>query len=151
MIKEEVKKKLEGKIKEWFEKNPRRIYITIDKKDLKEVAKILHKDLGMRLSTVTGIDNEKNFELIYHFGKDQTGELFNLRVFIEDKANPEIDSLVSLFNSTEWIEREIKEMLGVNFKGHPDLRHLLLDKDWPEEEYPLRKDYPLKKGYPQDE
>ncbi len=151
MIREEVKNKLKGKFKDWFEKNPRRVYITIDKKNLKDVAQILYKEFGMRLSTVTGIDNEKSFELIYHFGKDSTGELFNLRVFIEDKVRPQIDSLSFLFKSTLWIEREIHEMLGIDFLGHPELKHLLLDKDWPKEECPLRKDYLLKRGYPQDE
>ena len=142
MVKEEVKKKLEGKIKDWFVKNQKRIYFTIDKSDLKEVAKILYKDMGMRLSIVTGIDNETNFELLYHFGLDKTGELFNVRVFIYDRNNPEIDSLTDMFKSTDWIEREINEMLGVKFLGHPNLKHLLLDHDWPNDEYPLRKDYP---------
>lgn len=149
MIKAEVKERLKSKIKDWFIKNQRRIYFTIDKKDLKEVAKILHKDLEMRLSTVSGIDNEVNFELIYHFGLDKTGELFNVRVVIEDKKNPAIDSLTSLFKSTDWIEREINEMLGIQFIGHPNLKHLLLDHDWPKNEYPLRKDYPLKESYPE--
>jgi len=40
----------------------------------------------------------------------------------------------------EWIEREIHEMFGVNFKGHPNLKHLLLKDDWPEGNYPLRRD-----------
>lgn len=141
MIKEEVKKRLKPKLKDWFVKNPKRIYLTIDKGDLKEVGKILYEEMQMRLSIVTGVDNEKNIELIYHFGFDKTGEIFNVRVFIEDKESPEADSLTDLFCSTDWIEREIYEMLGVKFKGHPDLRRLLLDDDWPEGQYPLRKDY----------
>jgi NADH:ubiquinone oxidoreductase subunit C len=141
MIKEEVKKKLEQKIKDWQIKNPKRIYFTINKEDLKEVASILYKEMNMRLSTVTGIDNENNFELIYHFSCDKTGEIFNIRVFLEDKENPEVDSLTDVFRAGDWIEREIHELLGIKFKGHPNLKHLLLDEDWPKDKYPLRKDY----------
>ena len=50
MIKEEVKKKLEGKFKDWFVKNPRRVFFTIDKGDLRAVADVLYKDFKMRLS-----------------------------------------------------------------------------------------------------
>ncbi|MFA5305183.1 MAG: NADH-quinone oxidoreductase subunit C [Candidatus Omnitrophota bacterium] len=141
MIKDEVKKILAAKIKNWEVKNPKRIYFEVDKKDIKEIARSLYKDFNMRLSTITGIDNEKNFELIFHFGLDKTGELFNVRTFINDKDNPEIDSLVDLFKSSDWVEREIHELLGINFKGHPNLKHLLLDDDWPKDSYPLRKDY----------
>lgn len=150
MIKDKVRERLKGMIKDWFVKNPKRIYFTIEKKDLKEIAKVLYQEFGMRLSTVTGIDNEDNFELLYHFSYDETGELFNIRVFINDKYKPEIDSLAFLFKATLWIEREIHEMLGIDFVGHPNLEHLLLDKDWPKNECPLRKNYPLKEGYPEE-
>ena len=52
-----------------------------------------------------------------------------------------MDSLANVFSGANWIEREIHEMLGVNFKGHPDLRKLLLSDDWPEGVCPLRADY----------
>lgn len=141
MIKEEVRKRLADKIKQWTVKNPKRVYFTIDKSELKDVAYILYKEMKMRLSTITGIDNEDNFEVIYHFGYDPTGELFNVRVFIPDKSNPELDSLTDMFSASNWIEREINEMLGIKFKGHPNLKHLLLDKDWPEDKFPLRKEF----------
>jgi NADH:ubiquinone oxidoreductase subunit C len=95
----------------------------------------------MRLSTVTGIDNENNFELIYHFSADKSGEIFNLRIFLNDKNNPEIDSLCGLFQASNWVEREINEMLGINFKGHPNLKRLLLTEEWPKGVFPLRKEY----------
>lgn len=141
MIKDEVKNRLAAKIKNWEVKNPKRVYFEIDKNDIKEIARHLYKGFGMRLATITGIDNEKNLELIFHFSLDKTGELFNVRAFITDKTNPEIDSLVDLFKSSDWVEREIHELLGINFKGRPSLKHLLLDDDWPKNSYPLRKDY----------
>ena len=55
--------------------------------------------------------------------------------------NPEIDSLAPLFEAANWVEREIHELLGINFRGHPDMRRLLLSDDWPQGVYPLRQDY----------
>jgi NADH-quinone oxidoreductase subunit C len=141
MIKEEVKKLLSPMLKNWEVKNPKRIYFEIDKNDIKEISRALYKDFDMRLSTITGIDNENNFELIYHFSLDKTGEIFSIRIFIIDKNNPEIDSLIDLFKASDWVEREIHELLGIKFIGHPNLKHLLLDDDWPKNSYPLRKDF----------
>ena len=141
MIKQRLKDILKDKIKKWTVRNPLRVYFEVDKKDLKEVVRVLYKDLGIRFCTASGIDNENNFEILYHFSFDKTGEVFNVRVFLEDKKNPCIDSLTDIFKAADWIEREIHEMLGINFVGHPNLKHLLLKEDWPEGKYPLRKDY----------
>ncbi len=67
----------------------------------------------------------------YHFSHDETGRIFSLRTFV-DKKNPEIESISSIIKGAEWIEREIYELLGVNFRNHPNLKRLLLDEDWPE-------------------
>ncbi len=141
MIKDNIKDALGKKVKDWFVKNERRVYITILKEDLKDVARLLYEDLGLRFCTASGIDNENNLEIIYHFSFDKTGEIFSLRVFIEDKNKPQVDSLTSIFSAASWIEREIHEMLGVDFVGHPNLKHLLLREDWPQCSFPLRKDY----------
>jgi NADH-quinone oxidoreductase subunit C len=66
--------------------------------------------------------------------------MISLRVLIADKKNPQMPSIVSIIRGAEWIEREIWELLGVDFIGHPDLRHLLLIDDWPQGKYPLRKE-----------
>lgn len=133
-----VKEKLSSKILDFFKKNDRRYYIEISPKDIVECARVLFEDLNFRFSTATGIDCEKNFEILYHFSHDKTGEIVSLRVKI-DKTNPEIESLTKVFSAAEWIEREIWELLGINFKGHPNLKHLLLSDDWPEGKYPLRE------------
>ena len=140
MIKEEVKQKLEGKIKDWHIKNPKRIYFSVGRQDLKYTADTLYDQFKMRFATASGADNVKNLEILYHFSFDKTGEIFSIRVFV-DKNNPEIDSLISLFKGAIWIERELHEMLGIKFIGHPDPEHLLLKEGWPEGSYPLRKDY----------
>lgn len=138
-IKEKIREKIGDKILEWKEHSPRRAYFTIDKKDIVKTVEFLFRDLGLRFSTASGMDTQAAFEILYHFSFDQAGEFYSLRVMITDKDHPEIDSIATLFPGAEWIEREMWEMLGINFKGHPNLKRLLLAEDWPDAEFPLRK------------
>jgi len=136
---EKLKEKLKDIIKDVKVHNERRIYLTIDKNDLKRAASIIFKDMGARYQIVTGIENFNNFELLYHFSFDKNGGIIvSLKTFIE-KEKPEIESLTDIIPGIAWIEREIWELLGINFVGHPDLKHFLLREDWPENLYPLRK------------
>lgn len=139
-IKDRIKEKLGPKVIDWQEVNPRRIYILLKKEDIFETVRILFKELGLRFSIASGMDTPEAFEILYHFAYDQTGEVYSIRVLIEDKKNPSIDSITPLFHGADWIEREMWEMLGINFKGHPNLTRLLLAEDWPEGNYPLRRD-----------
>jgi len=140
-IKDKIKEELGPKIKEWKESSSRRIYFTIDKKDIYKTTEFLFKELGLRFSIASGIDTPSGFEILYHFSFDKTGEFYSVRTFIEDKLHPEINSITPIFPGAEWIEREMWELLGINFAGHPNLKRLLLSEDWPEGEYPLRQDY----------
>lgn len=137
-IKEKIKEGLSGKLLEWQEPSPKRIYLSLKKDDIFETAKFLFKELGLRFSIASATDMPEGIEILYHFSNDPNGEIYSLRVLITDKKHPEINSLSSLFCGAEWIEREIWEMLGVNFKGHANLKRLLLAEDWPENNYPLR-------------
>ncbi|MCM8796461.1 MAG: NADH-quinone oxidoreductase subunit C [Candidatus Omnitrophica bacterium] len=138
-IKESIREKLAGKIISWQERSSRRIYFSVRKEDLYETARFLFKDLGLRFSTASGSQTPSGFEILYHFSFDQTGEIYSLRVEINDKEHPEIDAITPIFQGAEWIEREMWEMLGINFKGHPNLKRLLLADDWPQDNYPLRQ------------
>ena len=140
-ILEEIKQRLKHKISNWYEHNPKRIYFSVDKKEIKEVARVIFKDLGLRYAIATGTDTPAGFEILYHFSDDNTGLIISARVLIEDKQNPEIDSLADISPAFNWIEREIWEMLGIKFIGHPNLKRLLLADDWPEGKYPLRCKY----------
>ncbi|MFH0790062.1 MAG: NADH-quinone oxidoreductase subunit C [Candidatus Omnitrophota bacterium] len=139
-LKDRIKERLGTKIIDWQEKAAKRIYFTVDKKDVFETVRFLFKDLGLRFSIATGIDTPQGLEILYHFSFDKTGEFYSLRVFINDKNSPQIDSITPIFPGAEWIEREIWEMLGINFAGHPNLKRLLLDDSWPEGKYPLRQE-----------
>ncbi|MGC8976722.1 MAG: NADH-quinone oxidoreductase subunit C [Candidatus Ratteibacteria bacterium] len=135
---ERLKEKIGEKIKEIKIHNEKRIYLTIEKKNLKEVANIIFNEMKARYQIVSGIENFDSFELLYHFSFDNKGVIVSLRVFL-DKERPEIESLVDLIPGIAWIEREIWELFGINFIGHPNLKHFLLREDWPENFYPLRK------------
>lgn len=137
-IREKIRSRLGKKTVEWQEASSRRVYFTIKKEDLFETVKFLFKELGLRFSIASGTDTPSAFEILYHFSYDASGEFYSVRVLLEDKKNPEIDSISAIFPAAEWIEREIWEMLGINFTGHPNLKRLLLAEDWPEGEYPLR-------------
>jgi len=135
-----IKEKLGDIVFQLEEKSVKRIYLSIHKADLKHVASVLHKDFGARFSIASGMENLKNFEVLYHFSFDDMGKIVTIRTFV-DKDSPSIDSLVPVIGvAAEWIEREIFELLGIKFIGHPNLKRLLLDEDWPEGKFPLRRD-----------
>lgn len=134
-----IKDEFSKKILKVFEKSRHRIYIDFDSKDIPQVVSFLFREMGGRLATATGIDGRKNIEILYHFSFDSSGTIVSLRTLI-DRDNPEIESITPLIKGAEWIEREIHELLGVNFINHPNLKRLLLFEDWPEGKYPLRRE-----------
>ena len=124
-----------------YEHNPRRLYIRIPRERLTEVAKFLHRERAMRLAICTGIDTRDGFEVLYHFSEDKTGTMYTLKV-LAPKDDPRIDSQAPWFPAADWIEREMHELLGIDFPGHPNLIPLLTsDTDWDKSKYPLRRDY----------
>jgi len=140
-MRDAIKEGLGQKILDWKEHSAKRIYFSIDKKDIVKTADFLFKQLGLRFSIASGTDTPSGFEILYHFSFDKAGEFYSVRVLIKDKEHPEVDSIAPIFPGAEWIEREIWEMLGINFVGHPNLKRLLLSDDWPEGEYPLRQEH----------
>ena len=139
-LKDKINERLGAKILSWQQPALKRHYLSIKKEDICEVVRVFFKEMGLRFCTASGIDTPSAFEILYHFSFDQTGEIYSLRVTIENKKNPEIDSIANIFKGAEWIEREMWEMLGLNFKNHPNLKRLLLAEDWPEHNYPLRRE-----------
>jgi Ni,Fe-hydrogenase III component G len=135
---DEIKDKLGGKITDWHEHSAKRIYFSIKPGDIREVAAFLFKDLGLRFAIATGQDTPQGIEILYHFCFDKAGQIFSARVLLVDKKEPKIDSIATLFPAAEWIEREMWELLGINFTGHPNLTRLLLAEEWPQGKYPLR-------------
>ena len=100
----------------------------------------MFKDLGARFNIASGIDCRRHIEILYHFTFDDINLTVSLRVILS-RDTPRIDSLAKTFEAANWIEREMHELLGIDFTGHPDLRKLLLPENWPDGSYPLRYDY----------
>jgi NADH-quinone oxidoreductase subunit C len=93
------------------------------------------------LSCVTAIDNgpvAATMELVYNLYSIPYNHHLALKVVLERGA-PEVESVSSIWRTADWHEREAFDLFGINFRGHPDLRRILLPADW--EGYPLRKDY----------
>jgi len=139
-ILKDLQEKFKGDIKNFLEKTPKRVYIDIPSSALFSMASYIFKDLGARFNIASGLDTRHNFEILYHFTFDSVDLIVSLRVVLP-RTKPEIVSLTPLLEGANWIEREITEMLGINFIGHPDMRRLLLPPEWPEGVYPLRRDY----------
>ena len=145
MTREEILRDLNIRFKddiiEVFDKSLKRVYIEIKPESITKVAKYIFKNLGARFNTASGADVRFHLEILYHFTIEDLNLLISLRVKLQKTKKLEIDSLAPTIEATNWIEREIHELLGINFKGHPDLRKLLLSDDWPEGVHPLRRDY----------
>ena len=121
------------------------IYVEINKDDLIDVSLFIktNKDTKFRqLIDITVTDypeQQQRFKVIYLFLSHEFNQRIILSYFINEKEV--ISSLTSVFPSANWMEREIFDMYGVNFKDHPDLRRILTDYGF--EGPPLRKDFPL--------
>ena len=121
------------------------LYLNIDANDLVDIMLFLktNKDTMFRqLVDITAVDypqNEKRFKLVYLLLSHEFNQRIHLDYNITEKEIA--NSITSVFPSANWMEREVFDMYGVNFKNHPDLRRILTDYGF--EGHPLRKDFPL--------
>jgi NADH-quinone oxidoreductase subunit C len=121
-------------------KNQKRIIITIMPDAIINVADFLYRKEEFRFIIATALHTKKGFEIHYHFSKDIIGLILNIHVIL-DKDNPQIESLSNIFNASNWIEREMHELLGINFLNHPNQEKLISEGNWAEGVYPLRKEF----------
>jgi len=92
-----------------------------------------------------GPPDQSRFAVVYHFYSMTQKHRLRLVVPVEEAA-AEVDSLTLLWSGANWLEREVWDMFGINFRGHPDLKRILMYDGF--EGHPLRKDYPVKKRQP---
>lgn len=137
---EKFKENFNPDILEIVAKNQKRIIITIRPDSISNVAGYLYKTAGFRFIIATALQTKKGFEIHYHFSKDAVGLILNIHVIL-DKDNPQIESLSNLFNASNWIEREIHELFGINFLNHPNQEKLISEGNWAEGVYPMRKEF----------
>jgi NADH-quinone oxidoreductase subunit C len=92
-----------------------------------------------------GPPSQSRFAVVYHFYSITLKHRLRLVVPVEEDV-AELDSLTSLWPGANWLEREVWDMFGITFRGHPDLKRILMYEEF--EGHPLRKDYPVKKRQP---
>ena len=139
-MKDDLKRRLGGMVLTWFEKSPRRIYVDVAPESVPEASRIVFRDLGARFQIASGVDTPTSIEILYHWAFDKFGFVCTVRTRL-NRENPAVESIATLCKGAEWIEREMWELLGVTFRNHPDMRHLLLTDDWPADKFPLRRDF----------
>ncbi len=123
------------------EKSPKgRIYFRLPASRLNEAVRFLFDGYQARLATATGRDTRAGIEVIYHLFIAAEGRFLN-PVLLAPKPEPVLPSLAGWLPAASWIEREMHDLLGVDFAGHPQLTTLLRGEDWPEGAYPLRRGF----------
>ena len=132
--------KIKNKLITIEQKTNNRIYLLCEAENSYAISKFLFEDVGCRFVIATGIDADNCFEILYHFAYDQLGYVITVKAFIRDREKPAVESITPFLPGAEWTEREIHDLLGINFKNHPNLQRLILADDWPEGVYPLRKE-----------
>ena len=104
------------------------------------ISEHLFRELGFRFIIASALHTKRGFEIYYHFSEDRSGLVLNLHVLL-DAENPEVESLSNMFEATNWIEREMHELFGINFLNHPNLEALISEGNWATGEYPYRKKF----------
>ena len=127
--------------------------IVVDAQNWLQIAETLRDAPGLKFDTlidVCGLDylgfgdggnDGMRYAVVYHLLSVELNQRLRVRVFCGDEALPRVDSIISVWPSANWFEREAFDLFGIVFQGHPDLRRILTDYGFIG--HPLRKDFPL--------
>ncbi|MFX0084453.1 MAG: NADH-quinone oxidoreductase subunit C [Candidatus Hodarchaeota archaeon] len=129
-----------------------RLKIQVEANNLVDILNFIANELEFpSLEAVSGIDWESYFEVVYHIDRwDGDPTVIQVHVKLEDRDNPEVPTVTSIWASADWHERELFDLYGIQITNHPNLKRLLLPEEWDDFEhkhiselYPMRKDYKL--------
>ncbi len=142
----EIKEAFKEKVLETKILRARRLFITVSSDGYKDLIRYLVEKANFtHLSTIVGADTGKTIDVMPQlFGR---GVEVTVRVSLP-KDKPTIDTIGDVRESAYIYEREVHDILGVEFMGHPNLQRLLLPDEWPEGVYPLRKEFKTKSQEP---
>ncbi|HMS33203.1 MAG TPA: NADH-quinone oxidoreductase subunit C [Ignavibacteria bacterium] len=118
----------------------------INKEDILEVCKILKDDESLKFNScvdavsVDRFEKKDRFEMIYNLLSIDNNERLFIKIRLDSKR-PEMESLIPVWKSANWYEREAYDLMGIIFLNHPDLRRMYMPENY--EYHPLRKDFPL--------
>jgi len=144
MTNEEVKNKISALIgeAEFVEENTPFLQVVVPAEKVKALLHTLNSDDDTAFDYLfcqTCIDLPEYFDMVYHLTSTNYRHDIVVKARITDKENPIVATVSDIWKTAEFHEREIYDLFGINFEGHPDLRRIFLDDDW--EGFPLRKDY----------
>jgi NADH-quinone oxidoreductase subunit C len=127
-----------------------RLKFYVDQENLIEVMTFISQELKFpSLEAVSGVDWETYFEVIYHIDRwDGDPTVIQIHVKLEDRDNPQVPSITSIWASANWHERELYDLFGIHVKNHPNLKRLLLPEEWDEYEHKhISELYPMRRAY----
>jgi NADH-quinone oxidoreductase subunit C len=146
---ESLNKSFEGKLQNTTEFRGETT-CAIHESDLRDIAKFCRDEISFDyLLDITSIDNfgeEPRFEIVYHLYSMPHAVHLRLKLELSEEVGA-LDTVSDIWPTADWHEREIYDMMGIKFNGHPDLRRILMWDGYPF--FPLRKDFPLA-GLPSD-
>lgn len=119
-------------------------FIRVETDEIVDICRYLKNQLHfIYLTDIFGIDrftSEERFEVVYNLISLRDRERLFLKVRLPEEE-PVIESVTSIWKAASWMEREVYDMFGVEFTGHPDFRRIYMPEDY--EYYPMRKEFPL--------
>jgi NADH-quinone oxidoreductase subunit C len=146
---EDLKQRFQEKIKETSVQFGDEV-LAIDKDSLLDIVKFLKAEpyayaMLLDLTCVDYKGRKPRFDMVYHLYSLSNKHRLRIKAQLSEK-DLSVDSLTPIWKNANWLEREVFDMFGVHFKGHPDLRRIFMYDGF--EGFPLRKDYPLRKRQP---
>lgn len=120
--------------------------VAVPAEQIMKIAELVKNELDYKmLMSVTGVDYKTYYEVVYHIYKIDGAYPIVLKCTLPHDEAPEIPSLTPMWSGAEYQEREVYDLMGIVFTGHPDLRRILLADDFPG--HPLRKDWQADPDY----
>lgn len=120
------------------------VTVTVNKENIADICKFLKTALAYNMLTdVTAVDylgREPRFMMVYNLYSIPNKDRLRVKAPVSE-SGCFIDTVTTVWSSADWLEREVFDLFGITFNGHPDLRRILMTDDWVG--HPLRKDYPL--------
>ncbi len=130
----------------YVHKQPRRIFVQIKAEKIRDfIHYMIEKHDMWQFSTLSGRDLEDDLQANYHFFIHPKKIAITIRLNVP-RGNPEYSSICDMVPGVEFVENELREMYGIRVIGHPNVRRVELPENWPEGEYPLRKDWDDPRG-----
>lgn len=135
---EQIQNDYDGELTEAEATSETAAWVGVPPQDIQRIMQHLKEaHAPAHLSTITGMDVGDAIAIIYHFAAERVS--LNVRALVS-KADDRIDSITPVVPAAILYEREISDLLGVEFVGHPDPRRLILPEEWPEGDHPLRRE-----------